>query len=73
MPAALLEAVDAGNVRMVQRGEHFCFALETREPIGVSCERGRQDLDRDLAFQLGVGRPIHLRPCPPSPIWAVTS
>jgi hypothetical protein len=26
----------------------------------VSGERGRQDLDRDLAFQLGVGRPIHL-------------
>jgi len=38
----------------------FCFALETREPIRVSCERGRQDLDRDLPFEPGVGRPMDL-------------
>ena len=49
-----------GDVRMIQRGEDFRFALKPREPIGVSRERRRQDLDRDLAFQLGVGRPIHL-------------
>ena len=59
-PLALFEPVDAGNVRMVQRGEHFRFALKTREPIVVSRERRRQDLDGDLALQLRVGRPIHL-------------
>ena len=53
-----------GDVRMVQRGEHFCFALETREPIRVSCKRGRQDLDRDLAFEPGVGRSIDLAHAP---------
>ena len=52
--------VDTGNVRMVQRREHFRFALKPREPIVVSGERGRQDLDRDLAFQLRVRRPEHL-------------
>ena len=61
---ALFEAVDAGDVGMVQRREHFRFALETREPIVVSGERWRQDLDRDLAFQPGVGRPIDLAHAP---------
>ena len=45
---------------MVQRREHFRFALKPREPIVVSGERGRQDLDRDLAFQLRVRRAKHL-------------
>ena len=41
---ALLEPVDGGNVRMVQRGEDFSFALKTSEPIVVSPERGRKIL-----------------------------
>ena len=45
---------------MIQRREDFGFALEAREPIGIRGERGRQDLDGDLALQLRVGRPIHL-------------
>ena len=49
-----------GDVRMVQRREHFRFALKPRQPIVISGERGRQDLDRDLALQLRVRRPIHL-------------
>ena len=36
---ALVEPVDAGDVRMVQRREHFRFALKPREPIVVSGER----------------------------------
>ena len=60
MPPAFFEAVDRGDVRMIQGGEHFRFALEARQPIGVGGERGRQDLDRDLALELRVGRPIHL-------------
>jgi hypothetical protein len=58
--ATLFEPVDAGNVRMVQGGEHFRLALKTGEPIGVTRERRRQDLDRDLAFQPGIGGPIYL-------------
>ena len=59
-PPALLQAVDCSDVRMVQRGEDFRFALEARKPLGVTSDRRRQDLDRDLALQLRVGRPIHL-------------
>ena len=59
-PPAVFEPVDTGNVRMVEGREHFGFALKPREPFGVSGDRRRQNLDRDLAFQLRVGRPIDL-------------
>ena len=62
--SALLKSVDRSDVRMIQRGEDLGFALKTRQPIVVSCERWRQDLDRDLTLQLGVGRPIHLAHAP---------
>jgi len=45
---------------MVQRGEDFGFALKAREPIIVSGEGGRQNLDRNLTLQVRVGCPIHL-------------
>ena len=47
-------------MRMVRGREHFRFALKPREPIVVSGERGRQNLDCDLAFQLRVRRAKHL-------------
>ena len=63
---ALLQAVDVRDVRVVQRREHFRFALKPREPVGVSGERRGQHLDRDLPFELGVAsrgtpRPSRLR------------
>ena len=57
---AFFEPVDRGDVRMIERGEHFRFALKTRETIRVRRDRGRQNLDRDLTFQPGVGRPKYL-------------
>jgi hypothetical protein len=62
--STLLEAVDGGDVRIVQGREHFRFALKTREPIVVRCQCRRQDLDRDLALQFRVGRPKHLAHSP---------
>ena len=59
-PAVLFEPVDCGDVRMVQGREHFRFALKPCETIVISGNRGRQDLDRDLAFQLRVRCTIHL-------------
>ena len=58
--AAVFEAVDVRDVRMVERGEHLRFALEPREPLGVVGEQLRQDLDRDVAIQPGVARAIDL-------------
>ena len=59
-PPAFFQAVDAGDVRMVQRREHFGFALEASEPVVVGGDRWRQDFDGDLALQLRVGRAIDL-------------
>jgi hypothetical protein len=45
---------------MIQRSEHARLALEPSEAIGVARERGRQDLDGDIAGKLRVERTIHL-------------
>ena len=56
--ARLLEAVDRGDVGVLQLGEDLRLALEAGEAVGVRGERLRQDLDRDLALELRVGRPV---------------
>jgi hypothetical protein len=57
-----LQTVDGRDVRVVQRGEHFGFALKAREAIGIACHRGRQHLDCNLTLQIRVGGPIDLPP-----------
>jgi len=57
---AVFESVDGRDVRVVQRGKNFGFALKPREPIGVRGERARENLDRDLTLQFRIGRSIHL-------------
>ena len=52
----LLEPVDVGDVRMVQRREHLRFATEPRQPIRVVRDGRQQNLDRDVAIQLRVAR-----------------
>ncbi len=56
--ARLLEAVDRGDVGVLQLGQDLRLALETGEAVGVGGERLGQDLDRDLALQLRVGRAV---------------
>ncbi len=45
---------------MVQAGEDFGFALEPRQPLRVTCQRRRKNLDCDLALQLRVRCTKHL-------------
>ena len=52
--------MDLGDVRMIERREHFGFALEACQAIRVAGHRGRQCFDRDLAFQVRVGRTVDL-------------
>jgi hypothetical protein len=47
-------------VWVVERREHSRFALETGEAIRIAGEGVRQDLQRDLAIQLGIARAVHL-------------
>jgi hypothetical protein len=56
----VFEPVDRGDLRVIQGGEDFGFALKTRQSIAITRDRGRQELDRDLPLQRRVRRPIHL-------------
>ena len=58
IPSDVLEAVDRRDVRMVQRREQLRLALEARESLGVAREERGQNLDRDVATELGVARPV---------------
>lgn len=57
---ARLEAVDAGDVGVVQRGENLGLARESGDALGVGRERLRQHLERDVAVERGVAGAIHL-------------
>jgi len=45
---------------MVQRREDLRFAFEPRQPIGIVREGRRQNLDRDVAIELGVASSVDL-------------
>ena len=57
---AFFEAVDGGNVRMIQGGQRLRFTLKASQPIGVMGDCVGEDLDRDVAVQRRVPRPKHL-------------
>ena len=56
----VLEAVDGGDVGMAQCRERPGLALEPREPLSITSEGGRQNLDRDVAIEPGVACAKHL-------------
>ena len=56
----LLEAVNGGDVRMVECGQQVRLATEARQPLGVPRHFGRQHLDGDLASERRVGGAIDL-------------
>ena len=58
--ACVLEPVDRRDVRMIQRGEHLRLAPEAGDSLWIGREGLGQDLDRDLATELGVAGAIHL-------------
>ena len=56
--SALLESVDRCDVRMVQRREHFCFALKACQAIRIASDRGREIIGgnvrcRTVAYSAG--------------------
>ena len=54
------DPVDVRDVRMVERREHLRLAFESRQPLGIVGEQVGQDLERDLAAQLGVAGAVDL-------------
>ena len=64
----LLRVADVGKV---QRDEDSGFTLEAGEPISIAGKRLRQDPERHLGVQLGIGGLVDLSHTP-SPMRAVT-
>ena len=54
----VLEAVNGGDVGVIERREEVRLAREPRQAIGIARERVREDLQRDVAMQPRVVRPI---------------
>lgn len=59
MAIRLFEPVDAGDMRVVERGKDFGLALEAGEAIGIRREVGGQGLDSDLPIESGIGGEVH--------------
>ena len=57
---AVLQAVDRGDVGMVECGQDFRFALEASNPVRIAGKGQGQDLYRDIAFQQRVASAINL-------------
>ena len=53
-------ASDRGDIGMIERSEHFRFALKTGESFGIVSKRFRQNLDGHVALELSVVRLIYL-------------
>jgi hypothetical protein len=58
--AGLLQPIDGGDVRMVQRGEHLGLALEAAQAVRIEGEQLGQHLQRDITIQPGIARAIDL-------------
>jgi hypothetical protein len=58
-PARPLEAVDGGDVRMVERRQNFGFALEPDQPVIVGGDRPGQHFDCHGSLQVRIRGPIH--------------
>src|SRR5579864_9514343 len=56
----VFQAINGGNIGMVQRGEDLRFALETSHAVGVRGERLRQDLDGHVPVEIGVAGAVDL-------------
>ena len=54
------EVVDREDVRMRERRDGLRLALEPRERVGIGGDGFGEDLDRDVAVELRVPRPVDL-------------
>ena len=55
-----LDAIDRGDMWMVERCQELRLAVETRQPLGIAADRYRQQLERDLAVQPSVASAVDL-------------
>ena len=59
-PSGLFQAVDGGDVGMVQRGEDSGLTLEPGQAFGIIGEEARQNLEGYIPAELGIVRAVDL-------------
>jgi hypothetical protein len=64
LPAGFLQAIDGGDVGVIELSQHLRLALEARQPLVVLREGGRQKLQSHLPVQACVARAVHLPHAP---------
>jgi hypothetical protein len=57
---AVLEPINRRNVWVVERRQHLRLAREACDALGIEGNWVGDDLQRDVAIQLGIARAIHL-------------
>ena len=67
-----IQIIDGCDIGVVERCQHFSFALKSCYTFRISAELVRQDFDGDFAFELRVTRSVDLT-LPPLPSKAVIS
>ena len=60
LPVGFFQAVDRGDVRVVQGPEEVGLALEPREALGVAGDLSGENLDRNVTPEVLVRRAVHL-------------
>ena len=60
----LFQSVDLGDVGVVQAGQYLCFPFETGHALGIKSKHLREDLESDIAIQLGVMGAVNLTHAP---------
>ena len=63
---ALFDAVDGGDVGVIECREHLGFACESCQPLRIECESFGQYLQRDIASEFRVAA-RYTSPIPPAP------
>src|SRR5262249_7370698 len=62
-----LKPMNRSDVRMIQRGEELCLALEPHQTIWIERKGCRQDFQRNVSTEL-VSRARYTCPIPPAPM-----
>jgi hypothetical protein len=60
----LADVVDDADVRVVERGDRACLALQPGASLGIVRDESRQYLDRHVTAEAAVVRTIHLAHAP---------
>ena len=55
-----LQAVNVGDVGVIERGQRYGLALKAGYPVGIAAELRREDFDCNVTLQLRVAGAIHI-------------